>query len=461
VIGYKPAVLARLDPRTLRPLPGPRIRLRYGISGYGWSPDRSLLVLGDVDDDALHVVDPVRLRLMATIKFGIVAEAPQAFAWLGPRRLAVVAGDSGDGSTLLLVDPVAGRVLSRRPLPPAGLSVVAAGDRLVLLSSPLDWIGPVRLLVVDRSGRIRSVELPGIRAGFQNPPDWDRPGAYGVGRDAGLAVDPQGGRAFVVAAGVPVAEVDLASLQVTSRHLRQPASLLRRLAHWLVPPAEAKLDAGTRRSACWLGGGILAVWGAEASVTGDTPATQRVDRRLTGLKLIDTRSWRVRTLDPAAEEASWQAGRLLVYGGTWDARAERTRGAGLTLYGPGSRPPRHLLGAEAVMEAHLNGDLVYAAVDTGDEQFGRRVVSLGSGGCSRPRRRRCPGCCWASAARPAEVGQALFSAALGLAAELPPSDPPPPSDDDVLAVVSAGFFALSPPPSVLAGLPRDSVQAYS
>jgi hypothetical protein len=58
VVGYKPAVVARLDPRTLRALPGPRIELPYGVSGYAWSPDRSRLVLGDLDDDALHVVDP-------------------------------------------------------------------------------------------------------------------------------------------------------------------------------------------------------------------------------------------------------------------------------------------------------------------------------------------------------------------------------------------------------------------
>ena len=82
---------------------------------------------------------------------------------------------------------------------------------------------------------------------------------------------------------------------------------------------------------------------------------------------------------PAATDASWQAGRLLAYGGTWDDRAERTRGTGLTVYGPGGRPPRHLLGAEAVMEAHLDGGLLYAAVDTGDEEYGRRVVSLASG----------------------------------------------------------------------------------
>ena len=237
----------------------------------------------------------------------------------------------------------------------------------------------MRLLVVDGSGRIRTVALAGIHAGFQNPPDWDRPGAYGVERGAALAVDPQGGRAFVVAAGAPVAEVELAGLGVTYRHLRQPASPLRRLAHWLVPPAEAKLGAGTWRAACWLGGGILAVWGAETSVAGATPAEQRVERRLAGLKLIDTRGWTVRILDPAAAEASWQAGRLLAYGGTWDDQAQRPRGAGLTLYGPGNRPPRHLLGAEAVMEARLNGDLVHAAVDTGGEQFGRRVVSLRGG----------------------------------------------------------------------------------
>jgi hypothetical protein len=379
VIGYRPAVLAWLHPRTLSPLPGPRVRLRYGISGYGWAPDGSVLALGDVDDDALHLVDPVRLRRLATIEFGIVAEAPWSFAWLGPRRLAVVAGSSGDGSTLLMVDPMVRRVLSRRQLPPANLSAAAAGDRLVLLSSPPERIGPVRLLVVDGLGRTSSVELSGIHAGFQNPPDWDRPGAHGIGRDAALAVDPEGGRAFVVAAEAPVAEVDLATLRVTYRRLRQPVSLLRRLAHWLVPPAEAKLSAGTWRVACWLGGGTLAVWGAETSVHGDTPAEQRVDRRLSGLKLLDTRSWTVRTLDPAAEAASWQAGRLLAYGGAWDHEAQRERGVGLTLYGPGERPPRHLLGTRAVIEAHLNGDLAYAALDTGNEQGSRVTVSLRSG----------------------------------------------------------------------------------
>jgi hypothetical protein len=311
VVGYKPAVVARLDPRTLR-----------------------RLVLGDLDDDALHVIDPVRLRRLATIRFGIVAEAPQQLGWLGPRRVAVVAGNPGDGATLVMADPVAGRVLSRRQLAPAGIVAARAGDRLVLLRSPIDQIGPAQLSVVDGRGRIKTVQLPGIRAGFQNPPDWDRPGAYGITRDAGLAVHPAGRRAFVVTAGPTIAEVDLASLRVTYRQLRQPASLLRRLAHWLVPPAQAKQVVGT---------------------------------------------WTVRPLDPAAPLASWQAGRLLAYGGSWDDEAQRERGVGLTLYGPGDGPPRHLLGIRAVDDVQLNGELVYASVDSGGELPGRVVVSLGSG----------------------------------------------------------------------------------
>jgi hypothetical protein len=379
VIGYKPAVVARLDPRTLRPLPGPRIRLAYGVSGYLWSPDRQRLVLGDVDDDALHVIDPVRLRRVATIRFGIVAAAPQDPVWLGPRRLAVVAGNSADGSTLVLVDPVAGRLLSRRRLAPAGIIAAGAGDRLVLLHTPVEQIGPAHLSVVDDRGRMRTVQLAGVRAGFQHPPDWDRPGAYGVMRDPALAVDPAGGRAFVIAAGATVAEVDLGSLRVTYRRLRQPASLLRRLAHWLVPPAEAKQVAGTWRSACWLGHDTLAVSGGDNNITGDTPATQRMDQRPNGVKLIDTRTWTVRPLDPAATIASWQAGRLLAYGGTWDDEAQTQRGVGVTLYGPGDRRPRHLLGNRAVDDAHLNGELLYTSVDNGGEMSGRAVVSLRTG----------------------------------------------------------------------------------
>jgi hypothetical protein len=232
---------------------------------------------------------------------------------------------------------------------------------------------------MDARGGVRAVELAGVLAGFQGPPDWDRPGAYGVSREAGLAVDPAGGRAFVVAAGSTVAEIDLAGLRVTYRHLRPPGSLLRRLAHWLVSPAEAKLAAGTWRGACWLGGGTLAVWGTDARVTGDTPAELESDTRASGLKLVDTRTWTVRTLGPEGTGVRWQAGRLLAFGSTWGAGAQHERGTGLTVYGPGGRPPRHLLGDLAVFDAYLHGELVDASVDNGGEQPGSMVLSLREG----------------------------------------------------------------------------------
>ena len=379
VVGGRPADLVRLDPRTLEPLPGGRIVLPHGISGYAWSPDRRLLALGDLDDDVVHVVDPVRMRRIRKVRFGIVARAPRQVAWLGPRRLAVVAGDPGDGAYLLMVDPEAGRVLSRRRLGPAGLTGMVAGDRLVLLRTPADAIRQAGLLVMDARGGIRAVELTKVQAGFRQPPDWDTPGAYGVSRDAGLAVDPAGGRAFVVAAGATVAEVDLAGLRVTYRHLRQPQSLLRRLAHWLVPAAEAKLAAGSWRAACWLGAGALAVWGTDARVTGDAPAELRSDVRASGVKLVDTRTWTVRPLDPGATGVRWQAGRLLAFGSTWDAEAQRERGTGLTVYGPDADDRRHLLGDLPVVDASLHGELVYAGVDRGGEQPGRAVLSLRSG----------------------------------------------------------------------------------
>jgi hypothetical protein len=289
-----------------------------------------------------------------------------------------VAGDPADGATLVMVDPVAGRVVSRRRLAPAGIVAHGAGDRLVLLHAPVERLGPARVSVVDDRGRMRTVQLAGVRVGFQGPPDRDKPGAFGVMRDAALAVDPAGGRGFVIAAGATVADVDLATLQVTYRRLRQPAPLLRRLANWLVPPAEAKQVAGTWRSACWLGDETLAVWGGDSSITGDSPGTRRMHQRPSGVKLIDTRTWAIRPLDAAASFASWQAGRLLAFGGTWDDQAERQRGVGVTVHRPEDRP-RHVLGNRAVDDVHLNGELLYAAVDNGRELPDRAVVSLRSG----------------------------------------------------------------------------------
>jgi hypothetical protein len=290
---------------------------------------------------------------------------------LGPRRLLAVvdqplgdpAAELGDAA-VVLVDPLAGRVLHRQNLHSRVHTVVSLGDQVVLLTTPVDGIGTASLAVVDDQGKVRTVPLRAISAGFEEPAEHDADSVT-ERREAGLAVDPAGGRAFVVAAGTPVAEVDLATLRVAYHGLSQPASFLRRLAGWFVPAAEAKLASGPLRSACWLGDGLLAVWGSDARVVRDAGAEPKVEETPSGLKLVDTRRWTVRQVHPEATAVRWNDGRLLAFGVRW-YQQERPGGIGLTVYGPGDRRPRRHFRNRPVHEVHVNGDLAYA-VSWGDD----------------------------------------------------------------------------------------------
>jgi hypothetical protein len=370
IVGDPGRLLVRLDPRSLRPLPGRRLTLGDTVGGLAWSPDRATLVLGDNDQDALHVVDARRMRVLRKVWLD-APSPPQWFGWLGPRRvLAVVDQPLGDPGTapgeagVVLVDPLAGRVLHRQNLHRRVSAAVFLGGRAVLLTTPPDGIGTAGLVVVDGTGTVRTVPLRAITAGFKEPAEWTST-SVAEQREAGLAVDPAGGRAFVVAAGTPVAEVDLATLRVAYHGLSQPVSLLRRLAGWLVPPAEAKLVSGPWRQACWLGDGLLAVWGFEVKVVGDAGGQPDLKDTPSGLKLVDTRRWTVRQVHPEATGVRWHAGRLLAYGVRWYDQ-QRPGGIGLTIYGPGDRRPLRLFRNRQIHEVLVNGDLAYA-IDWGNE----------------------------------------------------------------------------------------------
>jgi hypothetical protein len=369
VIGDRPTVLAELVPRSLRPLPGRRLVLTDPVAGYAWSPNRSTLVLGDNDEDLLYLVDVRSMRLLGEVRLQSPS-APHWLGWLGPRRLAAVvdlpAGDPGGNvgdATLVVVDPLTRRVLHRRNLHGTVATAVGLGDRVVLLTTPAGRIGPARLAVADGRGGLRSVPLRAVAAGFEAPEEHDSDSVT-LQRAAGLAVDRAGGRAFVAAAGAPLTEVDLDSLRVTYHGLSRPVSLLGRLAAWLVPPAEAKLVSGPIRSACWLGDGLLAVWGSEARVAADPGGQPTMKDTPSGLKLVDTRRWTVRELHPSATAVRWRGGRLLAFGVRWYEQ-ERPGGIGLTVYGPGDRRPLHLFRNRPVHEVRPNGDLAYA-VSWGD-----------------------------------------------------------------------------------------------
>jgi len=374
--------LARLDPTTLRPLAGPRVELDVNMVGWSVSPDRSLAVVGDGNGNGLvQVVDLGAMRSLGTVQVGVGATT-DASAWLGPRRVAVVVGGTGgpaDAVEVAVLDPVARRVLARRSVAGQVSAVGHVPGGLVLLLTPARDIGPARLAVIAGTGRVRTVALGRVSAGFK-PPKVEGPEAVGHQRGAGLAVDPAGRRAFVVAPGAPVAEVGLDDLEVAYHRLDRPASALARLRRWLLPAAEAKAVSGPWRQARWVGGGLLAVAAGEQRVAHDANDELVQRERIAGVQLVDTARWRAYDLHARASVVDYQGGRLLLSGGTWDSDATSStpRGVGLTVYGPGDRRPLHLLGRQFVQDVTVRGDLAYVLL-TRDQTGGYAVVDLRSG----------------------------------------------------------------------------------
>lgn len=211
---------------------------------------------------------------------------------------------------------------------------------MLLLGRPAS-IGPARVAVVDAAGRVRTVSLPGITAGFQEPAHWDV----------------------------------LRSLEVAWHRTEPQPGLLRRLADWLLPAAEAKSVHGPVRMATWLGDGLLAVWGqdeTEPVVRG--PAVEQW-LRPSGLRLVDTRTWRVTTIHSHASGAVWAGGRLLAYGRLLgppadpDADEPAQRTYGLTVFGPGDRRPVHLFGTRQVNWVEVNGDRAYVDLTSSTDRY--------------------------------------------------------------------------------------------
>jgi hypothetical protein len=346
--------------------------------GWSVSPDRSLAVIGDGNGNGLvQVVDLGAMRSLGTVQVGIGATA-EASAWLG-RRVAVVAGGPAGAPEVVILDPLARQVLARHKLTGLVSAVGHLPGGLVLLLTPDRAIGPARLVVVGGQGTVRTVTLGRVAAGFR-PPKVEGPEAVGHQRGAGLAVDPAGRRAFVVAPGAPVAEVGLDDLKVAYHAIDRPASPLTRLRQWLLPAAEAKAVDGPWRQARWVGGGLLAVAAGEQRVAHDAKGEPVQRDRIAGVELVDIARWRAYELHARASGVDYQGGRLLLSGGTWDSDATSStpRGVGLTVYGPGDRRPLHLLGRQFVQKVTVSGDLAYVWL-TREQTSGYAVVDLRSG----------------------------------------------------------------------------------
>jgi hypothetical protein len=375
--------LVRVDPQTLRPRNGRSVDLgsegcapRSGgqacwqVPPWSFSPDRSLVAVARHEAGvvrSLRLVDVARRRVAADVPLAGGAVGLLAWSQRG-RVLAVQELCCDEQQRLLVVDVTRRRVTGRRSLGGTVRRVGRTPREFVLLLAPPREIGPARLAVVDGAGAVRSLRLERIPAGEQL---LDRSSHRMRRRLPGLAVDPSGRRAFVVDPGL-VAEVDLVTLAVTYHELTRSTSLLARIRDWLEPAAYAKGGSGRTRSARWLGGGLIAVTGADEDHERVLPA---------GLDLVDTRDWSVRTIDDGTTDVR-VAGDLLLATGS----------LGLTAYGfDGDRRFELFGGREAWIEQVYDGR---AYVAGGVRPDGRpaplRVVDLATGRPADERTGRLP-----------------------------------------------------------------------
>ncbi len=308
--------LVRLDPRTLKPLAG-GLAIPQGLAFGSRSPDGRSAVYFDFRQPSLRIVDLEALRNRGDMA---VASAPwqaRATAWLTADRVAVVVqkmrgsyGQTVDRREVVLVDPFARRVVARHPIS-AGMALNASaggGDKLVLLLGRGDArTRTAQVVVVDSSGDAKTVDLDlGAPAGLRVP---------------SLVVSSSGERAFVVASGAPLFEIDLNTLATTP--------------HTLTGGGAAVLAAtsGGSRQAVLVDGGTLAVTGQNIGRDKGVEIS-----RPAGLALVDTSTWQARLTDRDVSGVSVSGDTLLGYSFRIDRVLHRDRpiqkltGIGLRAY---------------------------------------------------------------------------------------------------------------------------------
>jgi hypothetical protein len=299
--------LGWLDPATLQPLERRSIQLAGGAWSPVMAPAGERVALGGRGNKGIRILDVAEARFVGRVARSSADLSLVPLAWPRQHRLLALEFKWMQGPAvphvqdLLVIDPVASRVVRRRPLDGWAIQTAQVGREVVLLLQPGVGIGPARLTVVSADGAARTVTLRSVLAGSSE--DGSEDGARrSLLRMPALAVDPEARRAFVIPGGSHVVEVRLATLELSEHELSTPASLLSRLRDWLEPVAEAKAPPiGPVREARWLGDGLLASTGWN----GLRPA---------GLSLIDVERNTLRMIDEAAARFSFERGILLAYG---------------------------------------------------------------------------------------------------------------------------------------------------
>jgi hypothetical protein len=353
------------------------IRLDEGLNAYGrrlrvgeldaWtlSPQGGIAALSTHPFESPGTQDSIRfvalgsLRLVPrTIPLGGSA---LAMLWANPHRIVALVQDCCTNTvSIAVVDPGARRILSSAALTGDTATWTRAGDRLLVLVTPTNAIGPAQLVVVDAAGGVRTVKLNRVVAGRSWPEDRSAP-MLGTQHIPAIAADSAAGRAYVIQPDGVAAEVSLDSLDVAYHELA-PASLAARLSAWLQPAAQAKGMNGTAWHGVVLGNGFVAVTGTveHAVVNGNT---EQMSSSPAGLAIVDVRNWTIRTLDHGADSVAIADGLLLATGRSWTSTEQRTTGMGLAAYGSDTKLRFHLFAGGSAWVQQVWRGRGYVVVD--------------------------------------------------------------------------------------------------
>jgi hypothetical protein len=316
-----------LDATTLRTRPG-ALRLDHTSAGpHAFSPSGRFVAV-HTEKDGVRIVDTAaRMQVVRSVRPGGLT---WGLYWQSARRLLIL-----EHGGALLVDPVTGRIVARRSIEDDLVQSLPWRSGAVVLASPSVGIGPARLLVVDSRLGLRTVTLDRIPAGHA---DGENGQASFRSATPALALDAATGRAFV-AGGPLVVVVDLLTLAV------------RYLGPVRTPQKTAE---GPERRAAWLGGGVLAVSGADYWVEGD-----RQRMAPFGLRLVNVETGQTSLADERATSVVAAAGLALVVGSVWtDPSAP---GMGLAAYDPAGRLVWQRFGAARLNDPRVVGSRAYVA----------------------------------------------------------------------------------------------------
>jgi hypothetical protein len=329
------------------------------------SPDRKTLAVGGSSGRIL-LVDPARLRRIGPIRLPPGNDVVDVDSWPRGDRLLVVYGrfsiHSTRGDSLAVVNPVDRTVVRRVRL--HGFVDHAEKLRdggLVLTVDPVRAGRPARLMIVSVTGGLRSVRL-----------DADAPW---------VATDLVG-RAFAVADGWPIEEVDLRTLHIrrhrvalttSSRGLPQPPPFV---------PGSTEPRATRQRTVDWLGHGLLGISGGLDRVvrTGARLAEQHTPYRY---QVVDTRTWRtVRTFALTSCEGRFGLYLCSSAVGGFAPDGKGSRGSSLVVYDRSwkqlYRKPSPYLWRDEVAGRFLAGSLDGSRMSVLDPRSGRVLRRLGA-----------------------------------------------------------------------------------